>query len=203
MEDLKQDRVLILVKTYPCASRKYIETVCTAGIRADGSWVRIFPISFRLYSDDQKFCKYQWIECETYKANDPRPESRHVDRDQRIYPGDRIGTENKWEQRRRAILDKVAVYTRFADLRELVEKNSGSLAIFRPTSVRLRCETAKADDEKPETVPEEIRQLDLFHAEEWRSEFRRVERIPYDRVSTAYNGVAVYIIFPPPTCCPA
>lgn len=55
-------RVYILVKTYPTISRKYAELVCTAGILEDGSWIRLYPIPFRLLEDDQKFPKYTWVE---------------------------------------------------------------------------------------------------------------------------------------------
>jgi hypothetical protein len=44
---MEKQRVLITVKTYPTLSRKYGETVCTAGVRPDGSWVRIYPVPFR------------------------------------------------------------------------------------------------------------------------------------------------------------
>lgn len=44
---MARERVLITVKTYPTLSRKYGETVCTAGVREDGSWVRIYPVPFR------------------------------------------------------------------------------------------------------------------------------------------------------------
>jgi len=33
-----RERILVTVKTYPTLSRKYGETVCTAGVREDGSW---------------------------------------------------------------------------------------------------------------------------------------------------------------------
>ena len=71
-----KEKILVLVKTYPTKSNKYVETVCTAGIREDGSWVRIFPIPFRRLEDYQRFKKYQWIECTLYKSEkDKRPES--------------------------------------------------------------------------------------------------------------------------------
>ena len=41
------ERVLVTVKTYPCLSQKYDELVCTAGLREDGSWIRIYPVPFR------------------------------------------------------------------------------------------------------------------------------------------------------------
>ena len=79
MRKLHKEKILILVKTYPNKSNKYVETVCTAGIRKDGSWIRLYPIPFRLYTDDQQYGKYQWIECSCYKTqNDIRPESYHI-----------------------------------------------------------------------------------------------------------------------------
>ena len=60
MNNTIREKILILVKTYPTPSTKYIETVCTAGIREDGSWIRIFPIPFRTLDDYQKYRKYQW-----------------------------------------------------------------------------------------------------------------------------------------------
>ena len=44
---MDKQRVLTTVKTYPTLSRKYGETVCTAGLREDGSWVRMYPVPFR------------------------------------------------------------------------------------------------------------------------------------------------------------
>lgn len=37
---MKKEWILIAVKTYPTLSEKYIELVCTAGFREDGSWIR-------------------------------------------------------------------------------------------------------------------------------------------------------------------
>ena len=47
MVEVKQERILVTVKTYPTLSRKYGETVCTAGVREDGTWVRMYPVPFR------------------------------------------------------------------------------------------------------------------------------------------------------------
>lgn len=177
-----KEKILILVKTYPHKSNKYIETVCTAGIREDGSWVRLFPVPYRLYTNDQQYGKYQWVECSYYKAKDPRPESCHIDIDQQLVLGDKIGTQDNWELRRRAVLDKAKILTKFSELKQLVNENSGSLAVFHPTSVKLKCERAKIDegDEGEGTASPEMVQLDLFHEKEWRSDFKRVDQIPYD-----------------------
>ena len=94
--------------------------------------------------------------------------------------GDKIGTQDKWENRRRAILDKVNVCTRFSELRKMVDENTGSLAVFRPTSVKLRCETARDDDEAPTSASPEEFQLDLFRETAWREDFRHVDPVPYD-----------------------
>lgn len=58
-----RERILITVKTYPTLSKKYGETVCTAGVREDGTWVRLYPIPFRRLDQEQQFKKYDWIEC--------------------------------------------------------------------------------------------------------------------------------------------
>ena len=54
---MAKERVLITVKTYPTLSQKYIELVCTAGFREDGSWIRIYPSPFRFLEGDQKYKK--------------------------------------------------------------------------------------------------------------------------------------------------
>ena len=38
---MARERILITVKTYPTLSRKYGETVCTAGVREDGAGVSL------------------------------------------------------------------------------------------------------------------------------------------------------------------
>lgn len=60
-------KILIAVKTYPVPSKKYIETVCTAGFDETGEWIRIYPIPFRLLYKGQQYKKYNWIECEIHK----------------------------------------------------------------------------------------------------------------------------------------
>lgn len=45
MEQVREERILVTVKTYPTLSQKYGETVCTAGVREDGSWVRLYSVS--------------------------------------------------------------------------------------------------------------------------------------------------------------
>jgi len=73
-----RERILVTVKTYPTLSRKYGETVCTAGVREDGSWVRIYPVPFRRLEDTQQYSKFDWLECDLHPSTkDPRPETFH------------------------------------------------------------------------------------------------------------------------------
>src|SRR5579862_4628577 len=75
---MAKERVLITVKTYPTLSRKYGETVCTAALRPDGSWIHIYPVPFRRLDENQQYSKFDWIEANFIKAkSDPRPESHH------------------------------------------------------------------------------------------------------------------------------
>jgi hypothetical protein len=55
---MPRERLLITVKTYPTLSRKHGETVCTAAVRADGSWVRLYPVPFRLMDYKDRYAKF-------------------------------------------------------------------------------------------------------------------------------------------------
>ncbi len=46
-------KILIWGKTYPELSKKYIETVCTAGVLESGKPVRLYPITYRYLNDEQ------------------------------------------------------------------------------------------------------------------------------------------------------
>ena len=74
-------KVLITVKAYPNPSKKYVETVCCAGIDTDTlRWIRLYPIPFRDLDESQQFKKYTVIEARCWKAEDDhRLESYKVD----------------------------------------------------------------------------------------------------------------------------
>jgi hypothetical protein len=92
-----KERVLITVKTYPTLSRKYGETVCTAGVREDGSWVRIYPVPFRRLDEAEQYRKFDWIECQLVRnSSDPRPETfRPVDENE-LQPVGHLDTADEW-----------------------------------------------------------------------------------------------------------
>lgn len=73
-------KVLVTVMTYPTLSRKHIETVCTAGFREDGSWIRIFPVPHRLLwkYDIMPYSKWQWIEADLERNKKTRQQTRKL-----------------------------------------------------------------------------------------------------------------------------
>jgi len=96
-------RVLITVKTYPTISSKYDELVCTAGFREDGTWIRIYLISFRKKSYNEQYRKYDWIELDLVKnEGDFRPESyRPYSHDTEIKIVGHIDTARNWADRKK------------------------------------------------------------------------------------------------------
>jgi len=66
---MAKQRILITIKTYPTLSRKCGETVCTAGVREDGSWVRIYPVPFRRLDEAEQYRKFDWLECDLVKSH--------------------------------------------------------------------------------------------------------------------------------------
>lgn len=70
---MAKERILVTVKTYPTMSRKYGETVCTAGVREDGSWVRIYPVPFRRLEERQQYRKFDWLECDLVSSQTDAP----------------------------------------------------------------------------------------------------------------------------------
>lgn len=128
------ERVLITVKTYPTLSRTYGETVCTAGLREDGSWVRIYPVPFRRVEDLQKYRKFDWIECDLISnvQKDKRPESRRPADLQTLKCVGHVGTKDQWRERRTLVLEKGEVFTSLQELITGAKENKYSLATFKP-----------------------------------------------------------------------
>jgi hypothetical protein len=152
------ERILITVKTYPTLSKKYAELVCTAGFREDGSWIRIYPLPFRLLDDDQKYKKYQWVELALEKKPaDPRPESyRPIDRDN-IKILSFLDTKNEWEERRKVVLNNNTFHT---NLTKIIDADSPDWEL----STKEAAEAA-------------LGQGSLFG--ENRSDFQLVRKLPY------------------------
>ena len=102
---MAREKVLIAVKTYPTLSNSYDETVCTAGFRPDGSWIRIYPVPFRKYDEYQRYKKFQWIELELVRnTTDKRVESYRPSSEITLL--EEMGTTNRWNERQDFVLNK-------------------------------------------------------------------------------------------------
>ena len=176
-----KERILVTVKTYPELSSKYGETVCTAGIREDGSWVRLYPVPFRRLGEGEQYKLYDWIECPLTKHSaDPRPESHRPTGE--IKRVSHIGTSDGWRERRELLLRRARVYRRLDELVRAAQDNVASLAIFKPARV-IGFDPEAGDREwdpaKLEAVRAITSQQDLFDEESWLRTFQIVDKIPY------------------------
>ena len=179
---MAKERILIAVKTYPVLSREYTELACTAGFREDGSWVRIYPIPFRLLDATSQFKKYQWIELDLEKrSKDSRPESYNPkDRDD-IKLLESIGTERNWAERKRIILEKNTIHTNLTALIAQAHQDTLSLAIFKPTEILdviVKATDREWDKSKLEDVKHHLQQGKLFD-DTANEGFKITRKLPY------------------------
>lgn len=174
------EKVLVTVKTYPHLSQKYVELVCTAGMREDGSWIRIYPIPFRQMKQYSQFKKYDWIEVDLIKnPKDFRPESyRPVSRDTSIKVIDHIDTSKKGWTARRAIVLK-NVYTDMSKLLADCKATQKSLAVVKAniTGFKIKSVAREWDAKKLAKMKANQNQLDLF---EENKVFEVVKKLPYE-----------------------
>lgn len=180
---MEKERILITVKTYPTLSRKYGETVCTAGVREDGSWVRIYPVPFRRLDESEQYRKFDWIECRLRRnSSDPRPETfRPVDETE-LQPVGHIDTGDQWRERRRILLKTARVYDRLDELIARAKANEISLAVFKPKRIVdfvWEEESREWDADKVREMRELTKQLDLFSDNSWRETFQIIPKLPY------------------------
>ena len=180
---MEKQRVLITVKTYPTLSKKYGETVCTAGIRDDGTWVRIYPVPFRRLNDEEQYKKFDWLECRLVRnPTDPRPETYRPVDEHELHPVARIDTADNWRERRRLVLKTARVYDRLDELITGAKANDMSLAVFKPTRIIEFCceaEERQWDPDKVRQMREATKQHDLFSDNAWRETFKIIEKLPY------------------------
>lgn len=171
--DWKELSVFITVKTYPTASRKYQETVCTAGIDENGRWIRLYPVRYRFLREDQQYPKYSWVRalvCRNYQ--DFRPESYRVDNDS-ITVLRRVDTSAGWAERNRIVLPTLSPSIEY--LRDQYDRNYVSLGIIRPRRVEeVICEPEEDSPRVRKNIF--LRQLSLFE-----------EKIPKDLEPVPYR----------------
>jgi hypothetical protein len=181
---MKQERLLILVKTYPTLSTKYGETVCTAAMRDDGSWVRLYPVPFRRLGETEQYRKYDWLECRIVRnTQDRRPESYRPADESELQAVAHIGTQDQWHERRQLVLGKAKVSDKLDELILGAKQNEISLAVFKPAKVIdfivEKEESRDWDPKKLSAMRAHIDQLSLFDDNEWRKTFRVIPKLPY------------------------
>ncbi|MCY4200588.1 MAG: hypothetical protein OXC53_08180 [Rhodobacteraceae bacterium] len=179
------ERILITVKTYPTLSAKYGETVCTAGLREDGSWVRIYPVPFRGLESEEQYKKYDWVECKLVRrSNDHRPESYSPDYREGFTQVDHLGTSGRWRARRHLLLKDGMVFRVIGSLIEDAKSNVRSLAIFKPTKIiefTWEVDEPEWDARKLAAMRARHNQLDLFDEVSWRDRiFKVIPKLPYN-----------------------
>jgi hypothetical protein len=182
---MARQRVLITVKTYPTLSSSHVELVCTAGFREDGSWVRIYPVPFRLMERGQQFAKWTWVELPLVRrARDKRPESHSPADRNDIIIGDWVPTDNEWSARREIALKRGRVWTNLSLLIESGKRDEVSLATFKPTRMLgfewQAAEETSWDPAKVAAVEAQLRQRDFFDLAAISDDFRPVRKLPWD-----------------------
>ncbi|MBE9214298.1 hypothetical protein IQ247_16755 [Plectonema cf. radiosum LEGE 06105] len=131
---MERKKILIATKTYPSISRKYRESVCTAGILLDENeeptqWIRIYPIRFRQLDFDKKYPRWSIISAKIERNDkDYREESFRID-DSSIEIVRKIDTKKNWEERKSLVLP-----LEFKSIREIKEQGK-SLGIIKPKSI--------------------------------------------------------------------
>lgn len=180
-----KERILILCKTYPSPSSKYAETSCVAGMTEDGRLIRLYPVPFRLVSDEQQFKKWQWITARLEKARDDhRPESHRVfvdtiECDAEPLPAGKSGWPHRTE-----LLGKLPIYSDFNALEKVRSEGGGTLALLRPARI-IGLDIKKSDhpewteDEKDKLLRLQ-QQTELFDEVEEGKQIRLLEKLPFD-----------------------
>lgn len=157
--------------------------VCTAGVRADGSWVRLYPVPFRRLEEDQ-YAKFDWIEAELVKSSsDPRPETYRLVDPKDMRRVGHVGTDKNWRERRQLLLKASHVYDRLQPLLDGAKANTISLAVFKPTRILdfiwEECER-DWDEAKVAAMRQAASQGNLFEGEGWRKTFRLMRKLPFN-----------------------
>jgi len=162
----KKQSILILAKTYPEISKKYTETVCTAGLhKATKKLIRLYPIRYRYLAGENQFKKYQWIKAEIDKTNfDSRPESYNIVENS-IEIGNVIGTSDDWVEREKWIINENTLFDSVEDLLISQKQNKTSLGIIKPKEIldfRLELKSSEEIEDAEKKKKSILSQMGLF-----------------------------------------
>lgn len=167
--DWKTEDIFITVKAYPNPSKKYKESVCTAGITKNGNWIRLYPVKYRQLPKSKQFKKYQWIQAKISKnQTDKRPESYYLD-----HKSIKILKEEKdWPNRDKYLLKYVD--SSIENLQAKSKSEDISLGLIKPASIdKLIIEKTESDWKKGHLKV--INQISLFD----KNPKNKLKKIPY------------------------
>lgn len=170
----EEKEILITVKTYPSISKKYDETVCTAGVTRDGEWIRLYPLEFRKMPYKNWFKKYQWIKVKAKKhEKDFRLESYRPDPDFLTLGEHWDTSKNDKKQDKRKSIMLPTVYRSMEEILDKYDEDKVSLGIFKPK--KIIDFIAKPDTSKWKPSQEQkLNQLRLFGDQP-----KNLEKIPF------------------------
>lgn len=177
-----REKILILAKTIPSPSAKYIETSCVAGVNEAGVLRRLFPVPFRLLGEDEQFKKWQWVELTLDKSRDDhRPESHKIDGATMILK-EMLSTRNAWHDRL-LFLPKEQFFQNIDVMDERQKESLNSLGFIRPSEI-ISFDIVKgvaewSDDEKAKLAVMQ-NQPSLFEELTPRTALNPLKKVPYD-----------------------
>ncbi len=116
-----RERVLVLVKALPHVGKRHGETVCCAGVTADGVWRRQYPVHYRRLKSE--FRRWSWIE---YDWTSPTGEDRR--RESRRVQEASIRTVGEMPERERATFLETCIVPSC----DVAAERGQSLALIRP-----------------------------------------------------------------------
>ncbi|MDP4011018.1 MAG: hypothetical protein Q8P72_02200 [Candidatus Roizmanbacteria bacterium] len=132
--ELHEEKIFIVVKTAPHPSISYREIVCTAGITANGKWIRLYPISYRYLNFFQRYQKYQWVKAQIRKTTkDKRIDSYRPNPNSIIPTGEPVSTKSNWQERKKIVLPTLS--QSLEEIKKARDKYNVSLGIFKPEAV--------------------------------------------------------------------
>lgn len=175
-------RILVLCKTYPSPSGKHVETSCVAGLTDKADLIRLFPVPFRLISDEKQFRKWQWITARIEKAPaDRRLESHKIFVDTVQCDPEPLSTGKNWAERR-AALNGLKVYDDFETLEQDRVMAGTTLGLIRPSKI-LGLDITPVDDpewtdNEKQKLEQNERQIGLFEAVDAKS-LATLRKLPF------------------------
>ena len=160
-------RAVVLIKALPQPSRTYGETVCCAGLTAEGQWKRLFPVRFRHLKGENSFSRWDWVRF-NYRAptRDTRAESCHIYEDSIVIDG-------SLPARERSRLLTPLITGSAIEAMDL----GRSLTLVRPRNTRFIAKRKSVADlaEEREAYKDAARQMSIFD-----KELAELEPSPFD-----------------------